>query len=95
MENEHQLMLQCTCYEIKHILRMSYFRDQADMIFIDTLLSTTSSFWRRLKIAFLYLFCKNFRESADCICIDTEQARDTLSFIRQYLEDSKKIMKHI
>lgn len=54
------IYLECECTHFTHLIRFSWFPDDASkFVYLETLLTHPTSLWARLKIAFKYVFGGN------------------------------------
>lgn len=81
MPNWETEYFECDCGCYMHNIRLAWFQDEwmkehnVDReLYIDIGLRHYLSFWKRLKVAFMYLFKKEKCGSYDCVVLDNKEA---------------------
>ena len=87
-KDDASIVVMCDCYSLDHLMRMTYFRNDPKMIYVDTLFESNRSWWWRVKKALAYLFKRNVRYCLDDLVIREKQANELIAFMQQYLCDN-------
>jgi len=87
--NEHELILECNCTDIDHLVKVCYYDDEPGFISFCVTLVTWKNFFGRLWDGLKYAFGYTSRYGHfDEIEIDKEDAKELIEFLKGFVNES-------
>lgn len=91
-ESYYKQYVECTCDAPEHTIRIAYFKDDSDLLYIDTPLTYNYNIWHRIKLAVKYIFGYRSRYGFyQEFVLTPDRVKELKSVLDEFLEDNSKI----